>query len=142
MKKYYISLVITTLCFGIKAQDIHLINASNVMEVMKTMKIEQHKEVKNKPNTSRNVGIQIGENNKLETHLIDDQVLTLQWGNINSINYYDYARDLKSTKGNEMQIQLKGEANRAEIHGSNSISNGMSIEIIGNRSSIQVTNYK
>lgn len=142
MKRYHILMLLITSFLGLKAQQIHLINASNVMKVMKTMEAKQNEEGKKAPGGSNNMSIQIGQKNTLDVNLLDDQIRTIQLGSNNFIHFKDEHFDKQPTGGNTIQIQLKGEANRAEVRGSNSISNGMSIEVIGTRSLIEVKNYK
>lgn len=142
MKRNIIILLFTALFINLKAQDINLVNANNVIEILKNMEVKSAQNKKNNLSASSSVNVQVGNKNKLNTQLIDDHLFTLQVGHNNSITYHDQQYDGKSEKGNNMQIQLKGIANRADIQGSNSISNGMSIEVIGNKSIIQINNYK
>lgn len=142
MKRHVIILLFTALFVNLKAQDISRVNANNVIEILKNMeKNSAQKKSKNDP-TSHSVNLQVGNKNSLNARLIDDRLFTLQVGYNNEITYHDQQYDRESAKGNNMQIQLKGIANKADIRGSNSISNGMSIEVNGSRSIIQINNYK
>ncbi|MGX9986996.1 hypothetical protein [Chryseobacterium sp. POL2] len=80
--------------------------------------------------------IQLGDNNLLEASLIDDKLYSLQMGNNNVANYIDYNRNQMS----EMTIRTIGNNNIIVVDGSNSISNGMSVEIIGSNKSIFIEN--
>lgn len=128
--------LVTSLCFIgvflVKGQSISDINANNVMIYMASdnfMKI-------NEAHNSANLVIQKGNDNNADIFLIDDKVTTMQLGDNNNL-YYQDGRALQSST---MIISMQGNNNVVEVVGSNSISNGMSIEIIGNDKTVLVEN--
>lgn len=144
MRVYQLSISYILLSLSVsvvKAQDIRSVNASNVLGIVKAMQHEQQS-MKGLWQGSTSVTLQVGNKNSLVADLLDDRITTLQLGNQNSIYYLDKGKNTKASETQGMTIQLRGQANRVEVNGSNSISNSMSIGVSGDRTIIQVKNYK
>ena len=130
------SRLVTSICFIgvflVKGQSISVINAGNIMTYYASGSLSSIMEV----NGSASVIIQEGHNNNAEIFLIDDKVTTMQLGNNNAVFY----QDGKASQPSTMSISMQGNNNMVEVSGSNSISNGMSIEIIGSGKTVLVEN--
>lgn len=130
------SRLVTSICFIgvflVKGQSISDINAGNIMTYYASGSLSSIMEV----NGSASVIIQEGHNNNAEIFLIDDKVTTMQLGNNNAVFY----QDGKASQPSTMSISMQGNNNMVEVSGSNSISNGMSIEIIGSGKTVLVEN--
>lgn len=138
----FIFILLSLSVSAVKAQDIRSVNAGNVLGIVKAMKHEQQQVVKGAEQGSSSVSVQVGSRNSLFANLLDDRITTLQFGNQNTIHYLDKAKNTRASEAQGMSIQLRGNANRVEVSGSNSISNSMSIDFKGDRAVIQVKNYK
>lgn len=119
--------------FLVKGQSISDINANNIMAYYASGSLMKIIEANT---NSASLVIQKGNNNNTEISLIDDKVAAMQLGDNNAIFY----QDKNAAQSSTMSISLQGDNNLVEVLGSNSISNGMSIEIIGNDKTVLVEN--
>ncbi|MGV4413407.1 hypothetical protein [Chryseobacterium sp. T1] len=131
------SRLVTSICimgvFLVKGQSISDINANNIMAYYASGSLMKIIEANT---NSASLVIQKGNNNNTEISLIDDKVAAMQLGDNNAIFY----QDKNAAQSSTMSISLQGDNNLVEVLGSNSISNGMSIEIIGNDKTVLVEN--
>lgn len=131
------SRLVASICFVgvffVKGQSISDINANNIMAYYYSGNLIKTTEAKS---NSEGLIIQIGNDNNAEISLIDDKVTTMQLGDNNTIFY----QDRNALQSSIMSINLQGNNNSVEVLGSNSISDGMSIEIIGNDKTVLVEN--
>lgn len=116
--------------FFVKGQSILDINASNVVSYLASGNVNLIN------NDIRSFVIQEGNHNNADIFLIDDKIITVQLGNNNSIFY----QDGQALQSSIMSLNVKGDNNLVEVIGSNSISNGMSIDIIGNDKVVLIEN--
>lgn len=131
------SKLVTSICvigvIIVKAQSFSDIDSENIMQFLANYSISQN--VKDDAN-SQSIIIQHGNDNVTDLFLINDKVNALQLGD-NNTTYY---RDSNAAQVSEMTISLQGNNNLVQVEGSNSISNGMGIEIIGNNKAVFVEN--
>jgi len=115
---------------GVKSQSFKEINSNNIFSYISKASVDMQ------TNQSANNIIQIGNNNLIEATLINDQLISVQLGNNNQTTYKDY----NSSQSAGMLIQSIGDNNQIVVDGSNSISNNMSVEVIGNNKTIFIEN--
>lgn len=80
--------------------------------------------------------IQVGNANTVELFLINDVISSVQIGNANS-SFYQNDNPRINT---EMKLTAIGNNNDISVIGSNSISNGMTVEVIGNNKTVFIEN--
>ena len=112
------------------AQDFNLINSNNILDFIS-------KSEENKPTGYYSNIYQIGNNNLANVVMYNSAISVLQDGNQNNFNF-----NSGHTNGvnNSLDVFMRGNNNRVEIIGVNSISNGMSLELLGNNKTIIITN--
>lgn len=128
MKLLYI-FTIFFVCLNLHAQTFQSINSQNIGAFISA----------NSSQTGSVINaVQIGNNNKAELNLYNDNVGFLQYGNYNEL----YFTENMSPDQNSLNIIEVGNQNKISVSGSNSISDGMSIKIIGDHKTVIVNNYK
>lgn len=113
-----------------KKHSIESINASNVLQLLHIL--PQESDLIN----AQAIMIQNGDTNKATVYLENDMLISQQQGNGNNIYY----QDSQYADPAHMYISIFGENNTIEIIGSNSISDGMSVEISGRNKTVQMIN--
>jgi hypothetical protein len=112
------------------AQDFNLINSNNVLDFISNVE-------ENKPREYYSNIYQIGNNNLANILMQNSTIYIQQVGNQN-ILYFNSG----NTNGvnNSLDISIRGNQNLVEITGVNSISNGMSLELLGNNKTVIINN--
>ncbi|MEG0528784.1 MAG: hypothetical protein RR578_00395 [Bacilli bacterium] len=112
------------------AQDFNLINSNNVLDFISNVE-------ENKPREYYSNIYQIGNNN-LANILMQNSTIDIQQVGNQNILYFNSG----NTNGvnNSLDISIRGNQNLVEITGVNSISNGMSLELLGNNKTVIINN--
>lgn len=113
------TLFILLCSMNVFAQSFHAINSNNVEHYV----------------NAQSQVLQVGNHNRVEAALFNNSMNIIQLGKENQFNYL-----ATGMQNNTLTVSMQGSANRVEVVGNNSISNGMQIEIIGNRKQIYVNN--
>lgn len=119
----------------INAQQISLnnINSSNVLELYRQSQIDQSPAT----NKSMDIAVQIGDGNFMQTIDKTPNYLELvQTGNYNTTLFLN-----PNNYPTNAQITINGSGNYIDVTGSNSISDGMKININANDMTIFMRNY-
>ncbi|MGJ1362307.1 hypothetical protein ACR79B_08945 [Sphingobacterium spiritivorum] len=113
-----------------KEYNISDINSSNVTQFLQLS--SKDIDVSN----TQSIITQRGDTNLANAYLKNDILVSIQQGNGNSLYY----QDTQNANPSHMNITMIGDNNNVQVWGSNSISNGMSIEIFGHNRTVQVIN--
>ena len=105
------------------------LNSSNVMEFLKgNAKFDF---------ASANINVQIGKENQINVVSSKNTFLyIMQNGDFNTVNFHN-----GNNRGSNMEIKATGFNNYIDVTGSNSVSDGMKINIKGNDKMVFVRNY-
>lgn len=112
------------------AQNFNAINSNNILDFIS--KSEENNSIGYYSNIYQN------GNNNLANVLMQNTAISVQQEGNQNILYFNSC----NTNGDNysLDIYMRGDQNRIEITGINSISNGMSIEVLGNNKTILIDN--
>lgn len=127
--KFFFTFSIFFACLNLHAQNFQSINSQNIGQFLNSAPTQS---------ISTTAAIQIGNYNQAELKLYNDNVNVLQYGNFNEF----YFNEQMSAESNSLNVIELGNQNKISVSGSNSISNGMSIRIVGDQKTVIVNNYK
>lgn len=122
MKCIYLALIFLFNSF-VFAQDFNSINSDNVLNYLS-----------NQSNTNL---IQNGDDNYMNLILKNSSIVANQNGNNNVLNYDSKSNQIQH---HSIQVSTFGNNNIIDIYGTNSISNGMAIDVHGNNKTIIINN--
>ncbi|MFV0152275.1 hypothetical protein OBK24_02975 [Empedobacter falsenii] len=130
MKKVGCILFFLFIKLSLMAQDFEAVNSNTVLDFI------SKSEENNFSGYYSNI-YQIGNDNLVNVLMQNSAISIQQEGNQNSLFF-----NSGHTNGiyNSLDIYMRGNYNRIEVTGVNSISNGMSIELLGNNKTVIINN--
>ncbi|MFV0163199.1 hypothetical protein OBK28_04825 [Empedobacter falsenii] len=130
MKKVDCILFFLFIKLSLMAQDFEAVNSNTVLDFI------SKSEENNFSGYYSNI-YQIGNDNLVNVLMQNSAISIQQEGNQNSLFF-----NSGHTNGiyNSLDIYMRGNYNRIEVTGVNSISNGMSIELLGNNKTVIINN--
>ena len=138
MKKTFIIIAIfLTVLYSAQKIDFNTINSNNVLTILNNITITENKDLQNYNKVSQM--IQIGNSNAIEVYdnSKKSNLIMSQVGNYNTTFFNNQNENQKT----DQQINVKGSNNHVDITGSNSISEGMIINLKQNDKMVFIRNY-
>ena len=138
MKKTFIIITIfLTALYSAQKIDFNTINSNNVLTILNNITITENKDLQNYNKVSQM--IQIGNSNAIEVYdnSKKSNLIMSQVGNYNTTFFNNQNENQKT----DQQINVKGSNNHVDITGSNSISEGMIINLKQNDKMVFIRNY-
>ena len=138
MKKTFIIIAIfLTALYSAQKIDFNTINSNNVLTILNNITITENKDLQNYNKVSQM--IQIGNSNAIEVYdnSKKSNLIMSQVGNYNTTFFNNQNENQKT----DHQINVKGSNNHVDITGSNSISEGMIINLKQNDKMVFIRNY-
>ena len=138
MKKTFIIIAIfLTALYSAQKIAFNTINSNNVLTILNNITITENKDLQNYNKVSQM--IQIGNSNAIEVYdnSKKSNLIMSQVGNYNTTFFNNQNENQKT----DQQINVKGSNNHVDITGSNSISEGMIINLKQNDKMVFIRNY-
>ena len=138
MKKTFLIIArFLTALYSAQKIDFNTINSNNVLTILNNITITENKDLQNYNKVSQM--IQIGNSNAIEVYdnSKKSNLIMSQVGNYNTTFFNNQNENQKT----DQQINVKGSNNHVDITGSNSISEGMIINLKQNDKMVFIRNY-